>query len=64
MPSSALIANRLAIVGMVLVVFLFFIAIFGPYLTPYDFLSQDLMARNNRRPGSTGSAPTTSAATS
>ena len=41
-----LIANRLAIVGMVLVVFLFFIAIFGPYLTPYDFLSQDLMARN------------------
>lgn len=41
-----LMANRLAIVGMVLVLFLFFIAIFGPYLTPYDFLSQDLMARN------------------
>ncbi|WP_446728675.1 ABC transporter permease [Pleomorphomonas sp. T1.2MG-36] len=41
-----LVANRLAVVGMVLVVFLFFIAIFGPYLTPYDFLSQDLLARN------------------
>ena len=41
-----LVANRLAIVGMVLVVFLFFVAIFGPYLTPYDFLSQDLMSRN------------------
>ena len=41
-----LVANRLAIVGMVLVAFLFFVAIFGPYLTPYDFLSQDLMARN------------------
>ncbi|WP_119309037.1 ABC transporter permease [Cohaesibacter haloalkalitolerans] len=41
-----LIANKLALVGMLLVVFLFFIAIFGPYITPYDFLSQDLMARN------------------
>jgi ABC-type dipeptide/oligopeptide/nickel transport systems, permease components len=41
-----LIANRLAVVGMVLVAFLFFVAIFGPYLTPYDFLSQDLLARN------------------
>ncbi len=41
-----LIANKLALVGMLLVVFLFFIAIFGPYITPYDFLSQDLHARN------------------
>ena len=41
-----LIANKLAVVGMLLVVFLFFIAIFGPYITPYDFLSQDLQARN------------------
>jgi peptide/nickel transport system permease protein len=41
-----LIANKLALLGMLLVVFLFFIAIFGPYITPYDFLSQDLMARN------------------
>ena len=31
---------------MLLVLFLFFIAIFGPYITPYDFLSQDLHARN------------------
>ncbi|WP_319529211.1 ABC transporter permease [uncultured Cohaesibacter sp.] len=41
-----LIANKLAVVGMLLVLFLFFIAIFGPYITPYDFLSQDLQARN------------------
>ena len=41
-----LVANKLALVGMLLVVFLFFIAIFGPYITPYDFLSQDLHARN------------------
>ncbi|SFN86821.1 peptide/nickel transport system permease protein [Cohaesibacter marisflavi] len=41
-----LIANKLAVIGMLLVVFLFFIAIFGPYITPYDFLSQDLQARN------------------
>ncbi|SNY92954.1 peptide/nickel transport system permease protein [Cohaesibacter sp. ES.047] len=41
-----LIANKLAVVGMLLVLFLFFIAIFGPSITPYDFLSQDLLARN------------------
>nr|WP_320143716.1 ABC transporter permease [uncultured Cohaesibacter sp.] len=41
-----LIANKLAVIGMLLVLFLFFIAIFGPYITPYDFLSQDLHARN------------------
>ena len=31
---------------MALVLFVFFVAIFGPYITPYDFLSQDLYARN------------------
>ncbi|WP_316858937.1 ABC transporter permease [uncultured Cohaesibacter sp.] len=41
-----LVANKLALLGMLLVVFLFFIAIFGPYITPYDFLSQDLHSRN------------------
>lgn len=41
-----LMANKLAVIGMVLVTLVFFIAIFGPYITPYDFLSQDLMARN------------------
>ena len=43
---TRLVANKLAVIGMVLVVLLFFIAIFGPYITPYDFLSQDLLARN------------------
>ena len=41
-----LIANKLAIIGMAIVVLLFFIAIFGPLITPYDFLTQDLHSRN------------------
>ena len=36
---SRLAANRLALVGILPIVLLFFIAIFGPYLTPYDFLA-------------------------
>lgn len=43
---SRMIANRGAVVGLVIVFSLFFIAIFGPFLTPYDFLSQDLEMRN------------------
>ena len=38
--------NKLAIFGLGIVVLLAFVAIFGPYLTPHDFLSQDLQARN------------------
>jgi len=38
--------NKLAIFGLGIVLLLAFAAIFGPYLTPYDFLSQDLAARN------------------
>ena len=38
--------NRLAVFGLAVVVILAFTAVFGPYLTPYDFLSQDLNARN------------------
>ncbi|MBY5403875.1 MULTISPECIES: ABC transporter permease [Rhizobium] len=38
--------NRLAIFGLVIVLILAFTAMFGPYLTPYDYLSQDLNARN------------------
>ena len=38
--------NKLAIFGLCVIVVLAFAAIFGPYLTPYDFLSQDLAARN------------------
>ena len=38
--------NRLAVFGLIVVVILAFAAIFGPYLTPYDFLSQDLNSRN------------------
>ena len=43
---SRLVANRLAVAGMFVVLLLFFTAILGPYLTPHDFLSQDLKSRN------------------
>jgi len=39
-------ANKLAVAGIIIVCILFFIAAFGPYITPYDFLSQDLSNRN------------------
>jgi len=38
--------NKLAVFGLAVVAILAFTAIFGPYLTPYDYLSQDLQARN------------------
>jgi ABC-type dipeptide/oligopeptide/nickel transport system permease subunit len=41
-----LIKNKLAVAGLVMVLVLFLAAIFGPYLTPYDFLSQNLDDRN------------------
>ena len=41
-----LLRNKLAVAGLVMVVILAFAAAFGPFLTPYDFLSQDLSARN------------------
>ena len=43
---NRLVANKLAVVGMIVLFLVFFVAIFGPYITPYDFLDQDLMARN------------------
>jgi len=39
-------ANRIAMVGLALIVALILVAIFGPMLSPYDFLSQNLDARN------------------
>lgn len=42
-----LVRNKLAIFGLFVIVVLAFAAAFGPYLTPYDFLSQDLNARNS-----------------
>jgi ABC-type dipeptide/oligopeptide/nickel transport system permease subunit len=41
-----LVKNKLAVIGLVMVVVLFLAAIFGPYFTPYDFLSQNLDERN------------------
>ncbi|EJL53943.1 ABC-type dipeptide/oligopeptide/nickel transport system, permease component [Rhizobium sp. CF122] len=38
--------NKLAVFGLAVVAILAFTAIFGPYLTPYDYLSQDLQSRN------------------
>jgi oligopeptide transport system permease protein len=44
--------NRLAMVGLVMVIILFLIAIFGPYLAPYPYQDQDLQAvvANGGRP--------------
>jgi oligopeptide transport system permease protein len=36
--------NRLAMVGLVMVIFLLLVAIFGPYLAPYNYQAQDLKA--------------------
>lgn len=38
--------NKLSVVGLCIVVFLVLVAAIGPWLTPYDFLSQNLDARN------------------
>lgn len=39
---AKLAANRLALIGLIVFSFVVFIAIFGPYLTPYDHYDQDL----------------------
>lgn len=39
-------ANKIAVIGLIIISILAFIAIFGSWLTPYDFLSQDLASRN------------------
>jgi ABC-type dipeptide/oligopeptide/nickel transport system permease subunit len=41
-----MLANRLAIVGTIIVAILFFAAIAGPLISPYDFLTQDLAHRS------------------
>lgn len=41
-----LVANRLAMVSLFVIVFVFFIGIFGPLLAPQDYLEQDLRAYN------------------
>jgi ABC-type dipeptide/oligopeptide/nickel transport system permease subunit len=38
--------NRLAVVGLVIIAALIVVAVFGPWLSPYDFLSQNLDLRN------------------
>ena len=38
--------NRMALVSLAVIGVLVFAAIFGPWITPYDFLGQDLEARN------------------
>ena len=39
-----LLRNKLSMVGLVIVVVTYIIAIIGPYITPYDYLQQDLMS--------------------
>ena len=41
-----LIVNRFAIAGMAILVVLVVVALFGPWLTPHDYLSQSLEIRN------------------
>ena len=41
-----LMANKLAMAGMIVVILVILIALIGPLVTPYDFLSQDLNYRN------------------
>ena len=43
---ARLMANKLAVLSLVLVVVLVVISIIGPYLTPFDFLEQDFSLRN------------------
>jgi len=43
---SILFASKIAIVGLVLVLFWVFVAIFAPFLTPYTPLEQDWKAPN------------------
>ena len=43
---NRLIANKLAIIGLVVIAFLVVVAAFGPLITPYDFLSQNIALRN------------------
>jgi peptide/nickel transport system permease protein len=37
-----LLQNRLSVLGLIIVLIFLFAAIFGPYLTPYDFLEQNI----------------------
>ncbi len=37
-------ANKLAVVAMVIILLLLLTAVIGPYITPYDYLSQDMSA--------------------
>lgn len=39
-------ANRIAMTGLVIIALFLLTALIGPWLTPYDFLSQDLDAKN------------------
>lgn len=38
--------NRLAVIGLFIIAVLVIVAAFGPWMSPYDFLSQNLDARN------------------
>lgn len=44
-----LLKNRLAILGGIIVAFLVLVAIFGPFLTPYEYQAQDLQAVRQAR---------------
>jgi peptide/nickel transport system permease protein len=37
-----LLRNRLSVLGLIIVLVFLFVALFGPYLTPYDFLAQNI----------------------
>ena len=43
---ARLLANKMSVISLVLVTILILMALVGPYITPYDFLDQDLDSRN------------------
>ena len=66
-----LIRNKLAVVGLILVILLLFCGIFGPFIAPWPYQVQDLAAvfrrtatgRCHRCRRTTSSAPTSSGVT-
>ena len=43
---ARLLANKMSVISLVLVTILILMALVGPYITPYDFLDQDIDSRN------------------
>ena len=51
-----LVRNKAAMIGLVISAVIIFVAIFGPWLAPYDYLKQDLSRVHEPPNGTTGLA--------